>query len=103
MIEQLPTTERLARALEAANDPALAPMIERARAGHYDDFKSQLDAPITALVRDLRAAGHLELAQRARDGEFDSTPAEGAAWWDTVGKRLLSEYDLSAGRKTAMD
>jgi hypothetical protein len=100
---QIPTTERLARALEAANDPALAEMIVHARAGHYDDFKSELNAPITALVRDLRAAGHLELVQRARDGEFDSTPAEGAEWFDRVGRHLLWEMDWSAGRKTAMD
>lgn len=76
----LPATERLAQALEAADDPRLAPLIERARAGYYDDFKSNLPNPIMQLVYTLNALGHTALAQRAIDGEFDATPAEAQAW-----------------------
>lgn len=82
MDEILPTTERLARALEAANDPALAELIIRARAGHYDDYKTDIALPIVTLVADLERAGHPELAQRAREGEFDATPAEVDAWFN---------------------
>jgi hypothetical protein len=96
--EQLPTTERLAHALEAANDPALAPMIALARAGHYDDFKSDLATPIVQLVNDLERAGHPELAQRAKDGEFDGTIEEGQAWFESEGKDLLSHGKISQRR-----
>ena len=90
----IPTTERLARALEAANDPTLARMIALARAGHYDDFKSDIAAPIVALVNDLERAGHPELAQRARNGEFDGTIEEGQAWFESEGKDLLTRGNM---------
>lgn len=80
---QLPTTERLARALEALNDPKLLGMIAQARAGLYDDYKSALNFPMIQLVRDLEAADYPEMAQRARDGEFDATEAEAHAWMQT--------------------
>ena len=86
----LPTTERLAQALEAKNDPNLAEMIVRARAGYYDDFKSPLTTPILTLVNDLIALGHRDLAARAKDGEFDATTEEGVAWWETEGRELFS-------------
>lgn len=60
----IPTTERLAQALEEAKDPALRKMVELARKGHYDDFKSSLAFPLVQLAADLRAAGHPELVQR---------------------------------------
>jgi hypothetical protein len=76
----LPTTERLGQALEALDDPKLAAMIERARQGYYDDYKSPLATPIIQLVNDIREAGHPEFAQRVIDGEFDATPEESKAW-----------------------
>jgi hypothetical protein len=72
------TTERLAKALESANAPKA--MITAARAGCYDDFKSESATPIMDLVRDLRQAGLTHLAQRAMDGEFDATQEESEAW-----------------------
>ena len=95
MSERIPTTERLALALEAANDPALARMIALARVGHYDDFKSEIAAPIVALVNDLEHAGHPELAQRARNGEFDGTIEEGQTWFESEGKDLLARGYMS--------
>jgi len=91
MTEQLPTTERLALALEAANDPALASMITLARAGHYDDFKSNLNYPIMQLVHDLEAAGHSELAKRAKEGEWDATEEEARAWVKAEGEHWLQQ------------
>ena len=96
----LPTTERLAQALEAANDPRLAPLIERARAGYYDDYKSNLPAPIAQLVIDLHALGHHALIQRAIDGEFDGTPAEAEAWAASPeGRAAISSLSPKAPKK----
>jgi len=85
----IPTTERLAQAMEQAGCPADG--IAMARQGYYDDFKSPLATPIVQLVSDLRANGFLELAQRAMDGEFDSTPEESAAWFESEGRAMLSK------------
>lgn len=75
-----PTTERLAKALEALNNPRAAPMIKRAREGHYDDYLSPLAAPISALVKDAQEIGEPAFAQRAIHGEFDGTKEESDAW-----------------------
>lgn len=80
----IPTTEKLARALEALNDPRLVEMITRARAGVYDDFKSELTFPEIALVQDLLPFGHTAFLKRVMEGEFDATPEESAAWYESV-------------------
>lgn len=82
------TTERLAKALEAANAPKA--MITAARAGCYDDFKSESPTPCMDLVRDLYEAARqlpnhdrnllLRVAQQAKNGEFDATREESEAW-----------------------
>lgn len=77
---KMPTTERLAMALAERNNPRLAPMIQRAREGYYDDYKSELPFPLTQLVRDLRQNGEHELADRAVSGEFDGTKEEADVW-----------------------
>lgn len=78
--EPLPTTELLARAMEFHGAPIPAEMIKRARDGYYDDFKSSLGFPLTQLVKDLRAHGAEDLAQRVVKGEFDATKEESEAW-----------------------
>lgn len=88
MTEAIPTTERLAKALEEAGAPK--EMIDRARAGYYDDFKSELALPCVQLVNDLRAAGLHDLERRAMDGEFDGSAEESAAWFEAEGKEHLS-------------
>lgn len=73
------TKERLAQALEAARCPLW--MVEKARAGGYDDYESDSPIPLTDLVRDLRAAGgQQDLIRRAVGGEFDGTREEAEAW-----------------------
>ncbi|MBD1995323.1 hypothetical protein H6G00_01590 [Leptolyngbya sp. FACHB-541] len=84
---QEPTTERLARAMEQADCPT--DMIARARAGYYDDYKSELAMPCQQLVADLRAIDKDALVQRAIDGEFDGTPAESEAWFQQEGQYFL--------------
>jgi hypothetical protein len=81
------TNERLAQALEKANAPIH--MVDRARAGQYNDFESDSATPIINLVRDLRLCGLSELAVRAMNGEFDSTKEEAEAWFEREGKNLI--------------
>lgn len=85
-----PTTEKLALALIEAGAPQY--LVDGARAGKYDDFKSDLATPILQLVLDLGEAARnwslpkavreklLGLANRAKVGEFDSTKEEAEDW-----------------------
>lgn len=75
---RIPTSERLAQILELAQAPQR--MIDRARQGVYDDFKSELDMPLRELVRDAQAAGLHDIANRAKAGEFDAQQWEAKAW-----------------------
>ena len=79
----IPTTERLAQALENAAAPE--EMVRAARAGRYDDFKSESATPIFDLVRDLQRIGAKDLAQRAIAGEFDASKEEADAWYAAEG------------------
>lgn len=91
-----PTTERLALALTAAGCPP--EMIERARAGFYDDFKSPIANPISQLVQELRSIGQTDLVNRAIDGEFDATDEESDLWFETEGKHFLPDPFVDALR-----
>lgn len=84
----IPTTEKLAKALEDVNAPEQ--MIHAARAGQYDDFKSESATPIMDLVRDLRRIGAHGLVQQAMNGEFDATKEEAAAWHASEGWKDVS-------------
>ena len=46
-------------------------MVQKAKDGHYSDFASPYTFPMTHLVTELTDLGHLDLAQRARNGDFD--------------------------------
>jgi hypothetical protein len=58
----------LIRALEERGEGAMA---SKVKAGHYSDFGSPLTFPVMQLVMDLEAAGHPDLAARAKNGDFD--------------------------------
>jgi hypothetical protein len=89
--EHIPTTERLARALEAAGAPQ--DMINMARAGYYDDFKSDHATPIVLLVQDAQAIGLKDIVDRAIDGEFDATKEEGDEWMQSPeGQEVLQSF-----------
>lgn len=62
--------ERLTSALQEAGAPA--EMIEKAKAGAYDDWESDSDTPIRDLVRDAELAGLADIVKRAKAGEFDA-------------------------------
>jgi hypothetical protein len=74
----IPTTERLAQDLEAAGAPA--DMIDKARQGYYDDFKSPLAMPEMQLLTDARAAGLESIAQGVIEGKWDATREESDEW-----------------------
>ena len=61
--------EKLIKALEQANAPT--EMIKKAQVGHYGDFTSPIAMPITQLVIDATANRLMDIAKRAKDGEFD--------------------------------
>lgn len=84
MSNTIPTTEKLALALEEINAPT--EMIEAARAGRYDDFKSDSATPIVDLVRHLQKIGAHALAREAMSGKFDATKEEADAWFAGEGK-----------------
>jgi hypothetical protein len=46
-------------------------MAKKAIAGEYSDFGSPYATPVIELIRELEAAGHRDLADRARNGDFD--------------------------------
>ena len=71
--KEMPTTEKLAIALESLNDPALEPLIVRAREGYYDDFKSPLATPQVQLAKDITLLAHPGFVDRIIAGEFDAT------------------------------
>jgi hypothetical protein len=100
--DQTPTTERLAKALEEAGAPQK--MIDAARAGRYDDYKSESPTPCVDLVCDLASAGLDHLRARAMAGEFDAQKWESDAWAESmkddpeVGP-ILRDMGLLAGEK----
>lgn len=78
MTHILSTKDRLAHALELAGAPA--GMVSDARAGKFDDFEADVPNPITVLVRLATSYGLLDIAERARNGEWDATADEAEAW-----------------------
>ena len=77
------TKERLAQVLHAAGQFDLE---KQARVGVFDDYESESATPIIDLVRALTAAGCPELADRARNGEWDATKEEADAWYSKRGR-----------------
>lgn len=75
---KMPTMERLAVALEQSGAPPY--MVQRAREGYYDDYKSPLTRPIMQLVADAKTARLWDIATRAANGEFDGTREEADEW-----------------------
>jgi hypothetical protein len=73
-----PTTEKLAKALEAAGAPA--EMIKKAREGYYDDYKSPLAFPEMQLHQDAHIAGLDSIKAAVEAGEFDATKEESDEW-----------------------
>ena len=86
-----PTTEKLAQALITASAPQ--EMIERARSGYYDDYKSDLGNNIMALVEDARKHNLADIAKRAIDGEFDAQSWEAEEWRKSPeGRATFAEF-----------
>ena len=85
----IPTTERLAEALEELGDPRLDEMIKRARQGFYDDYKSPYPFPLLKLKLELQSAGYTWMVNRVIAGEFDATYEEAREWFEKEGRHLI--------------
>jgi hypothetical protein len=91
--EHTPTSEKLAKALEEAGAPA--EMIQRARQGAYDDYKSHRADNINALIADAGKHQLPTIVQQAIDGAFDAQPWEAEEWrWSAEGRSALKEFGL---------
>lgn len=91
-----PTTERLAAALELAGAPA--GMVARARAGVYDEYRSELPFPLIQLVTECRKHGLDTVADQVGDGVFDATVAEADAWARSAdGQRVFAKLFTESG------
>ncbi len=89
--DRIPTTEKLVKALQEVNDPKLSETIKKAKQGYYDDYKTTIAFPCIQLVYDLEQAGHPELAQRAKNGEWSAQKWEAKEWYETEGRQLIEE------------
>lgn len=69
---------KLVNALVERGAPPL--MVAHARQGLFDDYKSDHPTPCILLVEACRAAGMPDMAERAKNGEFDGTRADSDAW-----------------------
>lgn len=92
------TSDRLALALIEAGAPPI--MVEKAKEGYYDDYKSPIAIPLTQLIIDLRAASDacvgpgripvkarlLAIADQATQGKWDCTKEEADEWFRKEGR-----------------
>jgi hypothetical protein len=86
-----PTAEKLAEALSLAGAPKW--MIDNANAGVYDDWKSPHAFPIRTLVFDAQSMGLKDIAERAKNGEFDSQKWEADEWAQSPeGRATFKEF-----------
>lgn len=52
-------------------------LINKARAGHYHDFDTELATPKVTLYKELLGLGYADLAQKVKDGGYDhESPTE---------------------------
>ena len=91
------TTLKLERALKEVNAPEI--MLERAREGYYDDFKSSIEFPQNALYKD--AKDHdlpQEFLTRIKNCEFDCQEWEARLFWMSPEGQAVQQ-NLTIGRK----
>ncbi len=90
-MSEIPTSEKLAQALEAANAPK--EMIMKARAKYYDDWLSDLAFPIRQLAEDAVKHGLDDIALRAMNGDYDGTKEEAEAWGKSAeGRETFAQF-----------
>lgn len=94
MQEYPESTEKLLIDLAASEAPDW--IIQKAKAGVYNDYDSPLATPIIELVKDAEKAHLPQIAKRARAGAYDGTWAEGDAWMEREGNNLLTPEERKA-------
>lgn len=97
------TTEKLASALAEQHLPD--ELIERARAGEFDDFKSPHIAPQHALIDELQKVEYQgDLYERIARGEFDGTAEESKSWIESEdGQAALGDLLSSPATSERVD
>lgn len=88
------TKEKLAEDLRKANAPD--DMVQRALQGYYDDYESPLATPIHRLVNDAIEWGLMDIANKARNGDYDGTKEESEAWLNSNPemKDIIDSFNL---------
>lgn len=78
------STRRLVNALEGeyllTGDKRLQPVIFRAKSDYYHDFFGEPALPEVELYNFFMATGHIKLAERVKNGDFDATKEESDEW-----------------------
>jgi predicted enzyme involved in methoxymalonyl-ACP biosynthesis len=98
MMSEIPTSEKLAQALEVAGAPQ--EMITKARSKHYDEYESDLMSPIRQLAADAAEHGLDEIALRAMNGDFDGQKWEAEQWARSPeGKETFAQFGGSLKQK----
>ncbi len=84
------TKVRLTKDLKDQNAPEW--MIKAAIDGHYDDYESDIATPILQLMVDCERVGLKDIANKARNGDYDCTKEEADRWMNgKEGQSTLSE------------
>lgn len=69
-------------------------MIKKAREGYYSDYDSPIATPCIQLVIDLTEIEAYDIADRAKEGEFDATKEEADDWYNREGKHIMKQLGL---------
>lgn len=93
-----PTTELLAKALQEVQAPQW--MIDQAKQGFYDDFKSDIGSPLLQLVQDsMNARLPFDFIQSVKDGKFDAQDWEIEEWSQSPqGRSLMDDLEKQWGQ-----
>lgn len=85
------TKDKLINDLKDA--PAPDWMIRNAEQSLYDNFKSPLNEPILQLINDCEAIDLTQLAERAKNGEYDGTKEEANFWLGEFMKEIMQSRE----------
>lgn len=80
---RMPVTQASTLLADALTGAGLDQLAARARVLEFDENYSLHDMPLIALVDALKAAGAVSLIDRVMAGDFDSTPEDNAAFYQT--------------------
>jgi hypothetical protein len=103
-----PSTQKLVSALEGeyllTGDQRLKSVIFKAKSDYYHDFFGELAMPEVELYDFFMATGHVKLAKRVKNGDFDATKEESDEWAkSSEGQSIFKEILNNAKAKKNKD